>query len=362
MLAVVAAIAAAFGASATAVAKPATLYTQPGVRIEAFAQDGPTLAWFTPGGRRCNVIHLRSLTNGLGVELPSQSTRNVTCRFVRSTAHPVGLAIAGVRVLWTLPQTQPLELDYLLGASATNANERRFYEFAHTARGVGQWLGAVAGDRDTLVYSVTTVDFEDEAACLAGSGPCTLTKTGGGVYRVVGRARVHVPGTGPAVKVAAAGTAVAYVPTGGIAKDGTPRPGADLPISVVDARTGQEISSVVPQGVPVAIALSDRFLSTLERTPLGLRLAWYERATGRPAGSVPVSRATAPALTATDRLIVYRVGRVLRAVDTASHRVRTLATAAATPVGLSLEGGRLAWAENLKTAARVRALYVSRRG
>jgi hypothetical protein len=362
MLAVVAAIAAAFGQSAVATAKPETLYTQPGVRIEAFAQDGPTLAWFSPGGRRCNVVHLRSLKNGLGVDLPSQSTRNVTCRFVRSRSHPVGLAIAGGRVLWTLPQQQPLELDYLLGASAANPSERRFHEIAHTARGVGQWLGGVAGDRDTLVYPVTAVDYEDEAACLAGSGPCTLTKTGGGVYRVVGRKPLHVPGTGPAVQVAAAGTAVAYVPTGGIAKDGTPRPGADLPISVVDARTGQDISSVVPQGVPVAIALSRRFLSTLERTSLGLRLAWYERATGRPAGSVPVSRATAPALTASDQLIVYRVGRVLRAVDTSSHRVRTLATAATTPVGLSLEGGRLAWAENLKTAARVRALYVSGRG
>lgn len=362
MLAVVAAIAAAFSPSTTAAAKPETLYTQPGARIEAFAQDGPALAWFTPGGRRCNVVHLRSLKNGLGVELPSQSTRNVTCRFVRSKTQPVGLAVAGVRVLWTLPQAQPLELDYLLGASATNPNERRFHEIAHTARGVGQWLGALAGDRGTLVYSVTAVDYEDEASCLAGSGPCTLTKTGGGVYRVVGRARVHVPGTGPAVQVAASGPAVAYVPTGGIGKDGTPRPGADLPISIVDARTGQDISAVVPQGVPVAIALSQRFLSTLERTPLGLRLAWYERATGRPAGSVPVARATAPSLTASDRTIVYRVGRVLRAVDTSSHRVRTLGAAAATPVGLSLEGSRLAWAENLKTGARIRALYVSGRG
>lgn len=362
MLAVVAAIAAALSHSTAAAAKPETLYTQPGARIEAFAQDGPTVAWFTPGGGRCNVVQLRSLQNGLGVDLPSQTTRNVTCRFVRSRPDAVGLAIADGRVLWTLPQRQPLELDYLLGASATNPNERRFKEIAHTARGVGQWLGGVAGDRKTLVYSMTAVDYEDEAACLAGSGPCTLTKTGGGVYRVVGRRTVHVPGTGPAVEVAASGTAVAYVPTGGIAKDGTPRPGADLPISVVDARTGQDISSVVPQGVPVAIALSSRFLSTLERTPLGLRLAWYERATGRPAGSVPVSRATAPALTASDRLIVYRIGRVLRAVDTASHRVRTLATAPATPVGLSLEGRRLAWAENLKTGARVRALYVSGRG
>jgi hypothetical protein len=37
-------------------------------------------------------------------------------------------------------------------------------------------------------------------------------------------------------------------------------------------------------------------------------------------------------------------------------RAKTLAKAAATPVGLSLDGTRLAWAENLKRNARIRAL------
>ena len=48
----------------------------------------------------------------------------------------------------------------------------------------------------------------------------------------------------------------------------------------------------------------------------------------------------------------------IRAVDVQTHNVRTLALAAADPVGLSLEGRRLAWAENLKTSARIRALTV----
>jgi hypothetical protein len=361
MLAVVAAIAAVLGHSSAEAAKPQTLYTSPR-RIEAFAQDGPILAWFTPGGGRCNRVHLRSLRNGLGYDLPSQKTRNVTCRFIRSGNESVGLAIGGGRALWTLPQKSPLELDYLLGAGTDDPNERRFHEIAHTARGVGQWLGALAGDGSTLAYSVTTVDYEDEAGCLAGTAPCTLVKSGGGVYRVEGRGRVLVPGTGPAVKIAIADTALAYVPTSALAEDGTPQAGADLPISVVDASTGQDISAAVPQGVPVAIALSTRYLAALERTPVGLRLAWYDRATGRPAGSVPVSKRTAPTLTMNDRLIVFRVGPNLRAVKIASHKVRTLAQTVGAPLGLSLEGGRLAWAENLRTSGRVRALYVSGRG
>ena len=66
-----------------------------------------------------------------------------------------------------------------------------------------------------------------------------------------------------------------------------------------------------------------------------------------------------PELTANDHTIVYRVGRSLRAVDIETHGVRALARVAAAPIGLSLEGRRLAWAENLNGSARIRALYLT---
>ena len=103
-------------------------------------------------------------------------------------------------------------------------------------------------------------------------------------------------------------------------------------------------------------------LATLERTPLGLRLAWYDPATGVPSGSVPVAHAASPELTANDQLVVFHVGRSLHGVDVTTHRVRTLGTTAATPIGLSLEGGRLAWAENVNGVGRIRALYVRGHG
>lgn len=360
-LAAVAALAAAFAQSGSATAHPQTLRTidRP---VAAFAQDGPIVGWFESGGNGCNTVHLVQLANGLDYPLPARSARNVTCRFVRSRRLPVNLALAGktARALWTLPQESPLPLDYLLGAGAQSAfqAERRFLEIAHTARGVGQWFGGIAGDRTTLVYAVTSVDFADEGGCLAGTGPCTLVESGGGVYRIDGRSAVRVPGTGAAVEVAASGGAVAYVATGGIAGNGHPLPSATAPIEVVDATSGQEISAIVPQGAPAAIALTPHVLATLERTPLGLRVAWYDRETRRIRGSVPVPEATAPLLTASDRTIVFRVGRSIRAVSVASHRVHTLTRASSLPIGLSLEGNRLAWAENLGRRARIRALYI----
>ncbi len=361
LAAAVAVAAAAFHSAAGP--RTETIYSHADTTIAAFAQDGALVAWFSPSRVRCNTVHVISLANPLQTTLPLQGTaRNVTCRWVVGST-PVTLALADGNVLWTLREQSPIPFDYLLGAGVGvgERKERRFQEIAHTNHGSGLWLGGTSGDGATLVYGVTAIDYVDEAGCLAGTGSCELEVSGGGLYRMSGRqAPKLIPGTdsGGAVEVAASTGAVAYVPPAGVGKQGRPLAGADLPIEVVDAQTGASIARVSPPGTPLAITLAPHVLATLERTPLGLRLAWYDRATGAPAGSVPVSGKTSPELSATDRTIVYHVGRSIRAVDVETHNVRTLARAGAEPVGLSLEGQRLAWGENLKTAARIRALTV----
>ena len=355
--------AAAVSSAGATTPRTETLYSRASGTISAFAQDDRLIAWFTPDTKGCNAVHVRSVFNGLKVDLPKQlDSHNVTCRW--NIGHsPVTLAIAGKtsNVLWTLHENSPLQFDYLVGAGAGDRRERRLQELAHTNRGNGLWFGGVAGDGATLAYAVTSVDYEDEAGCLAGTDSCLMKIAGGGVYRVVGRQRPKlVPGTTHgAVALAAGGGRIAYVGTGSITKRGKPVAGADLPIQVVDAAGGHVVSSVQPQGTPIAIALSAHVLAALERTPLGLRLAWYSPSSGLPIGSAPVAIAANPELTVSDRLVVFHVGRSIRAVEIATGRVETLLTAAAPPIGLSLEGGRLAWAENLKHGARIRALHVS---
>jgi hypothetical protein len=355
--------AAAVSTAGASTPRPETLYSHARTTIAAFAQDDKLIAWFTPDAKGCNAVHVRSVFNGLNVDLPKQlDSHNVTCRW--SIGHsPVTLAIAGKtsNVLWTLHEDSPLQFDYLVSAGAGDRLERRLQELAHTNHGNGLWFGGVAGDGTTLVYAVTSIDYEDEAGCLAGTGSCLMKITGGGVYRVVGRQPPKlVPGTNHgAVSIAAGGGRIAYVGTGSITKRGKPVPGAHMPIEVVDAVSGHVVSTVKPQGTPVAIGLSAHVLAALERTPLGLRLAWYSPSSGLPIGSAPVALAASPTLAVSDRLVVFHVGRSIRAVEVATGRVKTLITAAAPPIGLSIEGGRLAWAENLKHGARIRALHVS---
>ncbi|HZS24354.1 MAG TPA: hypothetical protein VFA30_05135 [Gaiellaceae bacterium] len=364
LFAAAASLVAAAAASAGVAPRPETLVSVPNGTISGFTQDGPLVAWFVrqPGGR-CNTVNVLSLASALRSTLPSQAARNVTCTW--QVESRVRLAVDdSSRVLWTLSERAPLEYDYLIGAGPPPADrrERRFQQLAHTNKGAGLWLGGVAGNGSTLAYAVTSVEYVDEAGCLAGTDTCAveISKQGSGVYRFDGWRPQLVPRTGAAVELAVSDETVAYVPTSALSKQGKPLPGADLPISIVDAKTGLQIASVTPQGTPVAIALAPHILASLERTPLGVRIAWYDAATGQALGSVPVSAATAAELTATDAFVAFRVGRSIRVVDLATGDVRTVATAASTPIGLSLQDSRLAWAENPKHGlARIRALRLA---
>lgn len=347
-------------AAPAAGAAPKTLVSLPGARINGFAQNGPFVAWFVTKQGRCNTVHIRSLANPLQAVVPNVGGRNVTCTWDVGT-ESVPLAIdTNADTLWTLHESTPLQYDYLIGAGALPANqsERRLQQLAHTSKGAGLWLGGVVGSGNTLAYAVTSVDYQDEAGCLAGTDTCAMKIESGGVYRFDGWHPKLVYDRA-AVALAASGDTIAIVPTDAVTKAGKPVAGADLPIMVVDAKSGSEISSFSPEGTPVAIALSAHVVATIERTPLGTRVAWYSPLTGTAIGSAPVAAATAPELAVSDKYVIFRVGRSIRSIDVATGRIRTLAHAASTPVGLSLVGTRLAWAENLKGGvARVRALYL----
>jgi hypothetical protein len=350
--------------SAAAPPTPHTLYlSPPHEQIAAFAQDGPYVAWLAPSSTACNVVHVLALANGGQIRLPDQSANaaNVTCRW--EVVPPVRLALAEQAddVLWTLREPGPLPFDYVLGAGFTDPQERRFGEIAHGKNGTGLWLGGIAGDAKTLVYAVSSVAYVDQVACLAG-GSCKRKLIGGGIHRIVGRDDLLVSGTSATLAVAVSGTRVADVLAAGVGADGEPYASASLPVEIRDAATGKVLTRVRPRGVPEAVALSGAALATLERSSLGLRIAWYDPADGSAIGSVPVPKDTTPELSAGGRLIVFRVGRSIRAIDIDSHSARTLTTAAATPVGLSVQGSRVAWAENVKGRGRIRALFIGGRG
>jgi hypothetical protein len=347
--------------AASAAPRPETLYTSPSGPVVAFAQDGPVLAWFVKGSKSCNSVWIVDLAFGTEVKLPEQkpSTVNVTCDW--DIVPPVRLAVDGTtaRALWTLRELAPLRFDYLIGASSHSPLERRFQEIAHASRGAGLWLGGIAGDEGDLVYSVTSVEFVDEVACLSNPKKphaCALkVGNGGGVYRVVGRSTQLIPGTeAGGMQLALARGRVAYVRAATVGNDGTPLSGTQIDIRNV--KDGTLLTQISPQGTPIAVALSTTVLATLERRSKGLVLAWYDAATGKPAGSLSVAANTSREISASSRAIVFHSGRAIRVVYVRTHKTKTVAHAAAQPIGLSIEGARIAWAENVGGKGRIRAL------
>jgi hypothetical protein len=347
-----------------------TLYQSPPHQaISAFAEDRGVLAWFEPDAKRCNVVWV--LQGVVKDSLPAQggTYRNVTCRWQVPSGSRVGLALASgsktVTALWSLRQSvphAPLSYDYVLGAALSERKERRFQEVAHANRGAGLWLGGLGGDADTLVFAVANVAFKDEVACLSTPKvphACDMQATGGGVYRIVGRKPpILVKGTTAAVAVAVHGTQLAYVKAASAATaTGRPVPAPDLPVEIRDVRTGALMTSVAPEGTPVGIALSSDVLALLEHTRGGLKLVWYDPARGTVLGSRIVP-AGSTALAAGKGVVAFRVGRAIHVVKVATKRVRVIAKAAGMPIGLALDGTRLAWAENVAGRGRIRAVTV----
>jgi hypothetical protein len=349
-----------------------TLYTSPADRtIAAFAQDRGLVAWFAPNPKGCNEVWVWQL--GAAQErLPAQGAKyhNVTCAWQVPSGAAVGLAVAsnGGRpaLLWTLHESasQTVRFDYVLGATVADPNERRFQEVAHTGQGAGLWLGGIAGSGGSLVYAVANVAYKDQVTCLSTPktpGACRLEVNGGGVYRIVGRrSPLAVAGAAPAVAVAASGNDVAYVPAAGAATaGGRPLASATAPVEVRNVLTGERVASVTPDGTPVAIGLSGETLALLGRVGNRLVLSWYDLAKGGRAGELRLPPGAAPEISVGDDLIVFRVGRSIRALRIATKQVTKVAKAASTPIGLSITGSRIAWAENVGGRGRIRAVTLA---
>jgi dipeptidyl aminopeptidase/acylaminoacyl peptidase len=135
-------------------------------------------------------------------------------------------------------------------------------------------------------------------------------------------------------------------------------PDARSVVELRAARTGRRLSSLVIGGSTHAMALSRSYLALLIRTsaqgPTTLQV--YRPRTAELIASIPVPKGVDSVAVNDSGIVSFSVGRQIRAFDSNTHAARTIATAAATPIGLSVEGSRLAWAENRGTQGVIRAV------
>lgn len=124
------------------------------------------------------------------------------------------------------------------------------------------------------------------------------------------------------------------------------------PVEIHDAVSGRLIKRFAINGHAYAAAFGPAYVALLVDHERGNRLELYSLS-GRFRSAAAVPSATRE-LSAAGRNVVFATGRVVRRVDARTGAVTALTTVSRAPVGASIEGRRVVWAENGRGGAQIR--------
>jgi hypothetical protein len=326
--------------------QPRTLVAAPGP-IYAFAQDGDRVAWVAGDAR----VRVRSLS--------TRRTWVVGTVAFKDRASSAMLALAGSRALWSFDAGgNSTEYPVMLGAPGHAPVEIAHLGYGLRGMGDGHDLVGVAGDGRTLAYGWVAEACAGDPYCNTFQGPLVVTGGGISIATWTPAPREYFPpvlaGAPPpalfaftsgrvAVAAARASTPVGTAPR--VAEDGT--------VEVYDLAGARQLR--VPfLGLVRDVALSGRTLAVLLERPDGTKVVQVFEVPNDQFVAGAFVPATAADVATGSHGTIFRAGRDVYLLG--SERARLLARAAARPIGLSIEGRRIAWAETVHGKGRIRAV------
>jgi Tol biopolymer transport system component len=131
-----------------------------------------------------------------------------------------------------------------------------------------------------------------------------------------------------------------------------PRPRTSI---AVGSRGSRRTTNITPGGEALALAVTREMSAAL----IHAGTSWQVEIYGKWARIVRLARGPARELSASGSRLVLRVGRTIYALDARRGSPRVVAHASGSVVGLSISGRRVAWAENVRRGARVRAVLLA---
>lgn len=325
--------------------QPTNLFTAT-APIHSFAQSGGTLAWAS------------------GCKIWERSAAGGSTTLIGTSCQVDAFALAGTRAIWGGFTDCCIEGYGEIQTAGRGAKQTTLRDINQAYHAWGDFLTGAAGGGDTLVYSLTIIDMSPDKTVDDSAGwihclphdPCTWDVTGGGVWRVVDTKIERIAGTPPTALLAAIRGKIALVPTdrrripGPCTNEkptGCPeaRTADTARVEVRDVTNGRITASFKPAGRVTALALDTRSTAVLVRSAGKARVEWYATSSGKQLGAVSVSAKVANRVAVSGRTVVFARGRTIFALDIQAKRVRELAQTGAAPVGLSIEGARVVWAE-----------------
>lgn len=348
--------------SETVVTAPRTLVSL-AVPIRNFAQDGDRLAWMTGRcsdfERPVDHVAIRAVSGG-----PRQVLAPRVCGWNVADAGrgfgDSGLVLAGTRALFWWP-VEGGNFTYHRIATAALEN-RRVRALGVFGTMGGELIAGVGGERGTFVHAVTAREASND--CLSEPIPCVYT-SGGRVLRVGTRSLIPIPGVPVAAALDASRAKVAVAPAArrwsreprSLAAQQSFVPAAvNGTVQIRDARTGAVRAAFVPRGRVVDLAFAARSAAVLVDAGAAVRIERYDAESGRLLASARVPETTQD-IDVAGGSVVYRVGSEIRVF--VAGRTRLVARASAPPVGLSIVGRRIAWAENVGGRGRIRSVALT---
>jgi hypothetical protein len=317
-------------------------------RILVYAADDGRMAWITfHRASKCyGVVHERVIRTGADVVLGRPGFGS-QCAYDN-----VNIALAGSRALWSWFRW-PCDCMSSYGRVVTAApgQPNRIVEdlAGFDFNTIGDWVTGMAGDGQTLAYGRITIedlDFDLGSVMI----------TGGHVQRVTAARNRVVPSAGHPSALSVNGTRIAVVNASDAG--GSVGPLENGPVYVREAVTGNTIATIEPTGFPRAIALGTQQAALMVEKADGMRqLEIYDAQSGVLVSSLALSADVDWRIDLDQGRVVYHRGRAIKLF--AGGQSHVLAFAAAPPIGLSIEGRRVTWAENLNGRGRIRSVLVS---
>jgi hypothetical protein len=335
------------GAATAGTNGPRTLVTSKRPIWEV-AQSSSALAWIDDYGR----VRMERFAGGkpatIGTAPPDPSG-------------PLAIAVAGTRALWAYDDGgNDYDTAISAGGLGLEASNVAGLTGGERSFGDGERFSGLGRDATTLAYGwvdetcATPTGICDFCQPL---GSCPLVVTGGGVAVVTpGVKPAVIPAVTPPALFALAQGRVAVAPARSPAKGGfVPRVVEDGPVQVFDD-SGRLLATVPLAGLVRGLAMDGHRLAVVDEEPDGSRVILVVDArTGTMiGGGGRVSPAAASVSIAGGR-IVFRVGNGIYLLR-GERPALLLARAASTPIGPSLVGKRVVWAENPGRHGRIRSL------
>lgn len=314
---------------------PRTLVIEHGT-IHKFAQDGDFITWI--GGKNY-VVHLRAASGGNGWVLGNAGVGAAVGSQSAST-----LVLGGKRAVW-VKYGGVMTREAAIFTAVPGQKKPTLIDAPGVTDYGGTYLTGLAADGpQTIVYGDARI------TCEPGNGCDGYSLTEGGVHRFVKKwYPPRIPGIPPAFAIAASTGRVAVVPavlldeqrgTWGAAPDGS--------VDVYNL-SGRRLVRVFPKGTVREVALSWPYLAVIVGRSDGTTvIERYNAASGTLLTATTMPGATNLAIGTGGT--VFLVGKSIYTLRNGQPRLLWRATMK--PIGLSIEGRRVAWA----ACGRIKAL------